>query len=132
MSWCSVFRICTVIRSMSQTSAAPGAHFDAVALTSLLNASFALWCVSARAETECGGALAARVHCAQGRVLRVLRVDEGARGLPAWCHGSVDMPLAVAPQAASLVALLRELRMDLDIDFAPHAALIGARQLRAR
>lgn len=113
---------------MLETSAAPGAHFDAVALTSLLNASFALWCVSARAEAQCGAALEARVHCAHDRVLRVLRVDDKARGLPAWCHGPVDMPLAVAQRAASLVALLRDLRMDLDADYAPQAPLIGARQ----
>ena len=37
------------------------------------------------------------------------------------------MPVAVAQRAASLVAWLRDSRMDLDADYAPHTPLIGAR-----
>ena len=113
---------------MPSTTASLAAEFDAVALTDLLNASFAVWCVAATAEAERGGGLAVQVHCAAARTMRVARVDDGARGLPAWCYGPVDMPVAVAQRAASLVALLRDLRMHLDRDYAPHAPLIGARQ----
>jgi hypothetical protein len=116
---------------MPSTTATIAAKFDALALTGLLNASFALWCVAATAEVDRGAALAARVHCENGGTLRVVRVDDDARGLPAWCYGPVDMPVVVAPRAASLVVLLNDLRMELDAQYAPLAPLIGAAQPQA-
>ena len=108
-------------------NAAVSADFDAAALADLLSAAFTAWCVTAIAEAGKGPALSARVRCADGRKLRVVRIDDGERELPAWCHGPVDMPLDAAPRSASLPALLAELRMDLDCEYAPHRLVMGAR-----
>jgi len=102
--------------------------FDGVALARLLNASFALWCVTATAAPGSGTALAAQVRCADGRELQVSRIDDGGRGLPVWCYGPIDLPIVAAPRAVSLVALLAELRMELDRQYAPYPLVMGARQ----
>ena len=111
---------------LAMQTAATSRHFDAATLVSLLNASFAAWGVTAKACSSSATTLSVQVFCADGRALNVARIADGARGLPVWCHGPLDMPLQAAPRNASVAAMLGELRAELEPGYVPHALLMGA------
>ncbi|MFT5449255.1 MAG: G3E family GTPase [Gammaproteobacteria bacterium] len=100
-------------------------EFDAETLTNLLNAALKAWSLSAGVRAEKCERLACEVHDASGYVTQIRRVDEVGDALPAWRYGSTDLPLDIAPRAASLVAVLCAVRMDLEANFRPHSVVMG-------